>query len=337
MGDKNTSACKTKRPRVRNSDQHYDRGCREAKILSHDLSLNGSRPSRQPSLAPRSKFLSPKNDVKAKQNYSGSLRSAISSRANRLPIDARHRRKSTHDAHVTQNHRFARHGTFFQRCRPPHRHHWHVPRHRPGRGHTAHQGRPHGLPREPEWRARSAEAAQAAGGGIPMVCDLASLDSVRQFADELSGKELDVLCLNAGIAPSTKAEAPETTADGFESCIGTNHLGHFLLANLLAPKVKRMVVTASSVHDPEQPGGAVGGKGGATLGDLSGLGPLTTGGPTMVDGATTYDGSTAARKSDSRRPPIDSRVYFYAGPRSTRTRSSATFCSAARRRSACQM
>ena len=61
--------------------------------------------------------------------------------------------------------------------------------------------------------ARSAEAAQAAGGGIPMVCDLASLASVRQFADELSGKELDVLCLNAGIAPSTKAEAPETTAE----------------------------------------------------------------------------------------------------------------------------
>jgi len=93
--------------------------------------------------------------------------------------------------------------------------------------------------------ARSAEAAQAAGGGIPMVCDLASLESVRQFADELAGKELDVLCLNAGIAPSTKAEAPERTADGFEACVGTNHLGHFLLANLLAPKVKRIVVTAS--------------------------------------------------------------------------------------------
>ena len=92
--------------------------------------------------------------------------------------------------------------------------------------------------------ARSAEAAQQAGGGIPMVCDLASLASVRQFADELATKPLDVLCLNAGIAPSTKAEAPEATADGFEACIGTNHLGHFLLANLLAPKVKRIVATA---------------------------------------------------------------------------------------------
>ena len=84
---------------------------------------------------------------------------------------------------------------------------------------------------------RSAEAAQQAGGGIPMVCDLASLESVRAFADELATKPLDVLCLNAGIAPSTKAEAPDKTADGFEACVGTNHLGHFLLANLMAPKV----------------------------------------------------------------------------------------------------
>ena len=145
--------------------------------------------------------------------------------------------------------------------------------------------------------ARSAEAVQQAGGGVPMVCDLASLASVRQFADELAGKPLDVLCLNAGIAPSTKAETAETTADGFEACVGTNHLGHFLLANLLAPNVKRMVVTASSVHDPDQPGGAVGGKGGATLGDLSGLGPLTPGGPTMVDGAVKYDGGKVYKDS----------------------------------------
>ena len=238
------------------------------------------------------------------------------------------------DAHVTQSHRLARHGTFFQRCCALH---------------IAITGTSQGIGLDAAKRlvaaghnvyhlnrnaARSAEAAQQAGGGVPMVCDLASLESVRAFADELATKPLDVLCLNAGIAPSTKAEAPDKTADGFESCIGTNHLGHFLLANLLAPKVSRIVVTASSVHDPEQPGGAVGGKGGATLGDLSGLGPLTTGGPTMVDGATAYDGSTAARKSDSRRPPaIDSRVYFYAGPRSTRTRSSATSSFAARRRS----
>ena len=37
------------------------------------------------------------------------------------------------------------------------------------------------------------------------------------------------------------------TVDGFESQIGTNHLGHFALTNLLLPKVADRVVTVSSV------------------------------------------------------------------------------------------
>ena len=138
-----------------------------------------------------------------------------------------------------------------------------------------------------------------------MVCDLASFSSIRAFASELQAKapRLDVLCLNAGIAPSTKATAPKATADGFEECIGVNHLGHVLLATLLEPHLSsnggaaRLVVTASSVHDPEQPGGAVGGAGGATLGDLSGLGPLVDGGATMVDGAVEYDGGKVYKDS----------------------------------------
>lgn len=59
----------------------------------------------------------------------------------------------------------------------------------------------------------------------------------------------------------------------------------------------RLVVTASSVHDPEQPGGAVGGKSGATLGDLSGLGATAPDGPTMADGAREYDGSKVYKDS----------------------------------------
>eukprot|EP00629_Pelagomonadales_sp_RCC1024_P017814 CAMPEP_0119269676 /NCGR_PEP_ID=MMETSP1329-20130426/6989_1 /TAXON_ID=114041 /ORGANISM="Genus nov. species nov., Strain RCC1024" /LENGTH=317 /DNA_ID=CAMNT_0007269677 /DNA_START=273 /DNA_END=1222 /DNA_ORIENTATION=- len=146
--------------------------------------------------------------------------------------------------------------------------------------------------------ARAEAAVAGAGGGVPLVCDLASLASVRGFAAALP-EDLDVLCLNAGIAPSTKATAPAPTADGFEECIGTNHLGHFLLADLCKDRLrgKRLVVTASSVHDPEQPGGAVGGKGGATLGDLSGLGRLEPGGPTMVDGAADYDGGKVYKDS----------------------------------------
>ena len=56
---------------------------------------------------------------------------------------------------------------------------------------------------------RTAEGAQlaAAGGGVPMVCDLADLSSVRSFAAALTeqASDLDVLCLNSGVSPSRKA------------------------------------------------------------------------------------------------------------------------------------
>lgn len=54
--------------------------------------------------------------------------------------------------------------------------------------------------------------------------------------------------------------------------MGVNHFGHFYLNHLMLPLLAndgRIVVTASSVHDPESPGGAQGVP--ATLGDLSGL------------------------------------------------------------------
>ncbi len=152
---------------------------------------------------------------------------------------------------------------------------------------------------------RAEVARSEAGGGVPMVCDLADLDSVRRFAADLrrSAPSLDVLCLNAGIAPSTKATVAARTAQGYEECIGVNHLGHFLLANLMQPHLSsnggaaRLVVTASGVHDPEQPGGAVRGESGASLGSLSGLGDTSEGGATMVDGALTYDGSKVYKDS----------------------------------------
>jgi protochlorophyllide reductase len=147
---------------------------------------------------------------------------------------------------------------------------------------------------------RANVAVKGAGGGVPMVCDLADFGSVREFAEALKKEapKLDVLCLNAGIAPSTKAKSPKLTSDGFEECIGVNHLGHFLLAHLLKDHLQkdgkgRLITTASSVHDPEAPGGAVGGKGGATLGDMSGIGvrlDTNPDGPTMPDGSIEYNG-----------------------------------------------
>lgn len=71
--------------------------------------------------------------------------------------------------------------------------------------------------------------------------DLQSLASVREFADGIA--DLDVLINNAGIMAVPFA----LTADGFESQIGTNHLGHFALTNLLLPRISDRVVTVSSL------------------------------------------------------------------------------------------
>ena len=71
--------------------------------------------------------------------------------------------------------------------------------------------------------------------------DLQDLGSIREFASGVDG--VDVLVNNAGIMAVPYAQ----TVDGFESQIGTNHLGHFALTNLLLPKLTERVVTVSSL------------------------------------------------------------------------------------------
>ena len=68
--------------------------------------------------------------------------------------------------------------------------------------------------------------------------DLADLESVRAFARRFldSGRALDVLVNNAGVMALPKRE---TTKDGFERQLGTNHLGHFALTGLLLPALKK--------------------------------------------------------------------------------------------------
>jgi NAD(P)-dependent dehydrogenase (short-subunit alcohol dehydrogenase family) len=83
--------------------------------------------------------------------------------------------------------------------------------------------------------------ADLAGSHEVRRLDLADLDSVREFASGLKG-DVDVLINNAGVMAT-----PETrTKDGFELQIGTNHLGHFALTNLLLPRIRDRVVTISS-------------------------------------------------------------------------------------------
>lgn len=84
-----------------------------------------------------------------------------------------------------------------------------------------------------------------------MILDLASLESIRNFAKQSREKyqTLDVLVNNAGVL----AVKRRITADGFESMLGVNHLGHFLLTNLLLEQIVsaaqgRIVTVASSAH-----------------------------------------------------------------------------------------
>ena len=93
---------------------------------------------------------------------------------------------------------------------------------------------------------RSIEKGQAAAAGMPgntdvRRLDLASLESVREFAQGWTG-EIDILINNAGVMVPPLSR----TAEGFELQFGTNHLGHFALTNLLLEQVTGRVVTVSS-------------------------------------------------------------------------------------------
>merc|ERR1711988_349900 len=67
--------------------------------------------------------------------------------------------------------------------------------------------------------------------------DLADLASVRECAEQLGNslEKIDILINNAGIMACPKMK----TKDGFEMQFGTNHLGHFLLTNLLMPQLEQ--------------------------------------------------------------------------------------------------
>ncbi|MEU1209572.1 oxidoreductase [Nocardia sp. NPDC005825] len=77
--------------------------------------------------------------------------------------------------------------------------------------------------------------------------DLASLDSVRQFAE--STGEFDVLINNAGLMNIPFSR----TQDGFETQWGVNHLGHFALTGLLLDKIGDRVVTLASIAHKQTP------------------------------------------------------------------------------------
>ncbi len=81
-----------------------------------------------------------------------------------------------------------------------------------------------------------------------VVMDLADLSSVREAAGEVLGQipQIDALICNAAIA---QVPTQKLTVDGFESMLGTNHYGHFLLSRLLFERIEeskgRIVVVSS--------------------------------------------------------------------------------------------
>src|SRR5579871_4364271 len=108
---------------------------------------------------------------------------------------------------------------------------------------------------------RSTERGQAAAERIrnvipgasveTMWLDLASLASIREFADQFCGRgqALHLLCNNAGVTGIPY----QTTVDGFEMQFGTNHLGHFALTGLLLARMfesapARVVTVSSMMH-----------------------------------------------------------------------------------------
>lgn len=79
--------------------------------------------------------------------------------------------------------------------------------------------------------------------------DLASLASVRRFVENLERSKVHVLVCNAGVYEGSYVE----TTDGFERTVGVCHIGHFLLAQLLLPRLiaaapSRVVMVSSGSH-----------------------------------------------------------------------------------------
>jgi len=133
---------------------------------------------------------------------------------------------------------------------------------------------------------RRLERESGAGCAEELGVDLSSPASVRALGKEIDsrGLSLGALVCNAGLQVSRL----QRTAEGHELTFAANHLGHFLLVNLLLERLAacapaRVVVVASGVHDPKLRTGMPK----AAVGDLETL--AATGGPR----AGAFDGRLA--------------------------------------------
>lgn len=117
--------------------------------------------------------------------------------------------------------------------------------------------------------AKTEAAAQEVG--IPkdsytiMQIDLADLASVRRFVQDFraSGRTLEALVGNAAIYMPLLKE-PLRSPEGYELSMATNHLGHFLLCNMMLEDMKkstypdrRMIILGTVTHNPDELGGKI--------------------------------------------------------------------------------
>ncbi len=112
-----------------------------------------------------------------------------------------------------------------------------------------------------------------------MKLDLGSLESVRNFVQvfHATGQPLDALVCNAAVY-LPRLEEPQYSPDGYEISVATNHLGHFLLCNLLmedlkkstAPQ-KRLIILGTVTANSKELGGKIPIPAPADLGDMKGL------------------------------------------------------------------
>lgn len=141
---------------------------------------------------------------------------------------------------------------------------------------------------------KAAKAAQAVG--IPqnsytlIHIDLGSLESVRRFVQNFRARELtlDALVVNAAIYMPLLKE-PLRTPEGYELTMTTNHLGHFLLCNLMLEDLqrssypdRRVVILGTVTHNPDELGGKIPPR--PDLGELEGFAAGFKPPISMIDG-----------------------------------------------------
>ena len=129
----------------------------------------------------------------------------------------------------------------------------------------------------PKTKAAAQSVGISEGSYTVIHLDLASLESVRQFVKDFmaSGKPLNALVCNAAIYMPLLKE-PLRSPEGYELSVATNHLGHFLLCNLLLEDLKnssatdsRLVILGTVTHNPKELGGKIPPR--PDLGDLKGF------------------------------------------------------------------